>query len=139
MSTSTLPPAQTLPKLPAHAYRLDVPLNKLPREPHNSFPTGESRDPESSSASPAYPESGPWKARSAIQITQRDVHWASRRGITVNRIVFTVLVIIGVRVLGAPRIIAQDTSSQSSAATDNADAIPDREITLLRHDTMSPR
>lgn len=36
MSTSTSPPAQTLPKLPAQTYRLDVPLDDLPQPPRDS-------------------------------------------------------------------------------------------------------
>ena len=38
MSSSTLLLAHTMPKLPVHAHRLDVPLNKLPQEPQDSFP-----------------------------------------------------------------------------------------------------
>ena len=51
-----------------------------------------------------------------------------------KRITFTALLLIGLCVVGSPMTVAQDTSSQSSAADNTADAITDQELTLLRRD-----
>jgi hypothetical protein len=54
-----------------------------------------------------------------------------------KRITFTALLLIGLCVVGSPLAVAQDTSSQSSAADNTADAITDQELTLLRRDIRS--
>ena len=45
---------------------------------------------------------------------------------------FTALLLIGLCVVGSPTAVAQDTSSQSSAADNTADAITDQQLALLR-------
>jgi hypothetical protein len=47
------------------------------------------------------------------------------------------LAIIGVGVLGSPRAIGQDTSSQPAVVAEGADALSDQEIILLRKDFAS--
>jgi len=52
-------------------------------------------------------------------------------------ITFTALLLIGLCVVGSPMAVAQDTSSQSSAADKTADAISDQQLALLRRDIRS--
>jgi hypothetical protein len=48
------------------------------------------------------------------------------------------LVLIGVSAIGSPRVVAQDTSSQSSTAADStAHALTDQQLALLRKDIRS--
>jgi hypothetical protein len=54
-----------------------------------------------------------------------------------KRITFTALLLVGLCVVGSPLAVAQDTSSQSSAADNTADAITDQQLTLLRRDIRS--
>lgn len=54
-----------------------------------------------------------------------------------KKIAFAMLAIIGVVVLGSPRAIGQDTSSQSAVVAVGADAVIDQEIFLLRKDISS--
>jgi hypothetical protein len=51
-----------------------------------------------------------------------------------KKITFAALLLAGLCVVGSPRAIAQDTSSQSSAADGTAEAITDQQLTLLRRD-----
>jgi len=51
-----------------------------------------------------------------------------------KNITFAALLLAGVCVVGRPRAVAQDTSSQSSAADGTAEAITDQQLTLLRRD-----
>jgi hypothetical protein len=54
-----------------------------------------------------------------------------------KKITFAALLLAGLCVVGSPRAVAQDTSSQSSAADGTAEAITDQQLTLLRRDTRS--
>jgi hypothetical protein len=56
---------------------------------------------------------------------------------TLKKIIFAVLLVAGLCVVGSPRAVAQDTSSQSSAADSTADAITDQQLALLRRDIRS--
>lgn len=51
-----------------------------------------------------------------------------------KKITFAALLLAGLCVVGSPRAVAQDTSSQSSAADGTAEAITDQQLTLLRRD-----
>ena len=51
-----------------------------------------------------------------------------------KNITFAALLLAGLCVVGRPRAVAQDTSSQSSAADGTAEAITDQQLTLLRRD-----
>jgi hypothetical protein len=53
-----------------------------------------------------------------------------------KKITFAALLLAGLCVVGSPRAVAQDTSSQSSADS-TADAITDQQLTLLRQDIRS--
>jgi hypothetical protein len=53
-----------------------------------------------------------------------------------KKITFAVLLLAGLCVVGSPRAVAQDTSSQSSADS-TAGAITDQRLTLLRQDIRS--
>jgi hypothetical protein len=53
-----------------------------------------------------------------------------------KKITFAALLLAGLCVVGSPRAVAQDTSSQSSADS-TADAITDQRLTLLRQDIRS--
>ena len=54
-----------------------------------------------------------------------------------NKIIFVVPLLAVLCVVGSPRAVAQDTSSQSPAADGTADAITDRQLVLLRRDIRS--
>lgn len=54
-----------------------------------------------------------------------------------KKIIIVVLLLAVLCVVGSPRAVAQDTSSQSSAADSTADAITDRQLALLRKDIRS--
>jgi hypothetical protein len=51
-----------------------------------------------------------------------------------KKITFAALLLAGLCVVGSPRTVAQDTSSQSSVADSTAEAITDQQLTLLRRD-----
>jgi len=53
---------------------------------------------------------------------------------TLKKVRLTALLLIGLRVFGSPMAVAQDTSSQSSAADNTADAMTDQQLALLRRD-----
>ena len=54
-----------------------------------------------------------------------------------KRITLSALLLVGLCVVGSPKAVAQDTSSQSSAADSTADAITDQQLALLRRDIRS--
>jgi hypothetical protein len=54
-----------------------------------------------------------------------------------KKITFAALLLAGLCVVGSPRAVAQDTSSQSSAADGTAEAITNQQLTLLRRDIRS--
>lgn len=54
-----------------------------------------------------------------------------------KKITFGWLVLAGLCAVGSPMTVAQDTSSQSSAADKTADAITDQQFALLRRDIRS--
>lgn len=54
-----------------------------------------------------------------------------------KRITVTALLLVGLCVVGNPKAVAQDTSSQSPAADNTADAITDQQLALLRRDIRS--
>ena len=54
-----------------------------------------------------------------------------------KKITFAALLRAGLCVAGSPGAVAQDTSSQSSAADSTADAITDQQLALLRRDIRS--
>jgi len=54
-----------------------------------------------------------------------------------KKITFAALVLVGLFLVGSPMALAQNTPSQSSAADSTADAITDRQVTLLRRDIRS--
>ena len=54
-----------------------------------------------------------------------------------KKITIAALVLMGVCVVGSPTVVAQDTSSQSSAADNIADTITDQQLALLRRDIRS--
>src|SRR5712692_3463527 len=56
---------------------------------------------------------------------------------TLKKITFAALLFVGLCVAGSPMALAQDTSSQSSAADNTADAITDQQLALLRRDIRS--
>jgi hypothetical protein len=57
---------------------------------------------------------------------------------TLKKIIFAVVVLIGVSAIGSPRVVAQDASSQSSTAADTtANALTDQQLALLRKDIRS--
>ena len=56
---------------------------------------------------------------------------------TLKRITLSALLLVGLCVVGSPMAVAQDTSSQSSAADNTADAITDQQLALLRRDIRS--
>jgi hypothetical protein len=56
----------------------------------------------------------------------------------VKKIAFVMLAFIGVCLLGGPRVVAQDTSSQPAGTADRtADAITEQQLALLRKDIRS--
>jgi len=54
-----------------------------------------------------------------------------------KKITFAALLLVGLCVVGSPRAVAQDSSSQSATADGTADAITDQQLTLLRRDIRS--
>lgn len=56
---------------------------------------------------------------------------------TLKKIILAALSLVVLCVVGSPMAVAQDTSSQSSAADNTADAITDQQLTLLRRDIRS--
>ena len=56
---------------------------------------------------------------------------------TLKRITLSALLLVGLCVGGSPTAVAQDTSSQSSAANNTADAKTDQQLALLRRDIRS--
>jgi hypothetical protein len=54
-----------------------------------------------------------------------------------KKITFAALLLAGLCVVGSPRAVAQDISSQSSAADSSADSITDQQLALLRRDIRS--
>ena len=54
-----------------------------------------------------------------------------------KKITFAALLLVGLYVVGSPMALAQNTSSQSSAADSTADAIADQQLALLRRDIRS--
>jgi hypothetical protein len=54
-----------------------------------------------------------------------------------KKITFAALLLAGLCVVGSPRAVAQDTTSQSPAVDSTADAITDRQLALLRRDIRS--
>jgi hypothetical protein len=56
---------------------------------------------------------------------------------TLKRITLSALLLVGLCVVGGPMAVAQNTSSQSSAADNTADAITDQQLALLRRDIRS--
>jgi hypothetical protein len=56
---------------------------------------------------------------------------------TLRRITLSALLIVGMYVVGSPMAVAQDTSSQSSAADNTGGAITDQQLALLRRDIRS--
>jgi hypothetical protein len=54
-----------------------------------------------------------------------------------KKITFAAVLLAGLCVVGSPRAVAQDTSSQSSVADSTADAITDQQLALLRRDIRS--
>ncbi len=54
-----------------------------------------------------------------------------------KKITFAALLLVGLCVVGSPRAVAQDSSSQSATADSTADAITDQQLTLLRRDIRS--
>src|SRR6202140_2444844 len=56
---------------------------------------------------------------------------------TLKRITLSALLLVGLCVGGSPMAVAQDTSSQSSAANNTADATTDQQLALLRRDIRS--
>ena len=54
-----------------------------------------------------------------------------------KKITITALLLVGLCVVGSPRAVAQDTSSQSSAADSTAHAMTDQQLALLRRDIRS--
>ena len=54
-----------------------------------------------------------------------------------KKIIFAGILIVGLCVFGSPTAVAQDTSSQSTAADRTADAITDQQLALLRSDIRS--
>ena len=54
-----------------------------------------------------------------------------------KKITFAALLLAGLYVVGSPKTVAQDTSSQSPAADSTADAITDQQLALLRRDIRS--
>jgi hypothetical protein len=54
-----------------------------------------------------------------------------------KKITFAALLLAGLCVVGSPRAVAQDTSSQSSAADDTAEAITNQQLMLLRRNIRS--
>jgi hypothetical protein len=54
-----------------------------------------------------------------------------------KKITFAAFLLAGLCVVGSPRAVAQDTSSQSSAADGTAEAITNQQLTLLRRDIRS--
>ena len=61
-----------------------------------------------------------------------------RRRDTVKKIIFAVLVLIGVSVLESPRVVAQDPASEPTATADSTpNALTDQQLALLRKDIRS--
>src|SRR5690242_1807566 len=56
---------------------------------------------------------------------------------TLKKITLAALLLVGLCVVGSPMAVAQDTSSQSSAADNTADAVTDQQLALLRRDIRS--
>src|SRR5882724_9849490 len=56
---------------------------------------------------------------------------------TLKRITLSALLLVGLCVVGSLKAVAQDRSSQSSAADNTADAITDQQLALLRRDIRS--
>ena len=54
-----------------------------------------------------------------------------------KRITLSALLLVGLCVVGSLKAVAQDRSSQSSAADNTADAITDQQLALLRRDIRS--
>ena len=54
-----------------------------------------------------------------------------------KKITFAALLLVGLCVVGSPMALAQNTSSQLSAADSTADAIADQQLALLRKDIRS--
>ena len=54
-----------------------------------------------------------------------------------KKITITALLLVGLCVAGSPRAVAQDTSSQSSAADGTAHEMTDQQLALLRRDIRS--
>ena len=54
-----------------------------------------------------------------------------------KKITFAALLLVVLCVVGSPRAVAQDTSSQSSGADSTADALTDQQLALLRRDIRS--
>ncbi len=56
---------------------------------------------------------------------------------TLKNITFAALLLAGLCVVGSPRAVAQDTSSQSATADSTADTLTDQQLELLRRDIRS--
>src|SRR5689334_7502698 len=56
---------------------------------------------------------------------------------TLKKITLVALLLVGLCVVESPMAVAQDTSTQSSAADNTADAITDQQLALLRRDIRS--
>jgi len=54
-----------------------------------------------------------------------------------KKITFAALLLVGLCVVGSPRAVAQDSSSQSASADSTADAITDQQLALLRRNIRS--
>jgi hypothetical protein len=64
-------------------------------------------------------------------------HAKSIWGDTLKKITFVALALVGLSMVESPKAVAQDSSSQQSAADSTADAIADQQLTLLRKDIRS--
>jgi hypothetical protein len=95
----------------------------------------------------AYPHDSSWQAGCTNTVLWRQEVCANRvvetamsipkERDTLKTITLVALLLVGLCVVGSPMAVAQDTSSQSSAADSTADAITDQQLALLRRDIRS--
>ena len=82
-------------------------------------------------------QSDRWRQEVCAESRHRARNSIPKERNTLKRMTLSALLLVGLCVVGSPMAVAQDTSSQSSAAGNTVDVITDQQLALLRRDICS--